>query len=85
MTISQAEARRLKRRVRELEQTQRNQRNVWSKDYPGGTHILTMTVTSDYVKGAIKTAQRLSHTVVVKCFNGELLFYALPQAGEQKP
>lgn len=84
MTISQAEARRLKRRVHELESDQRCQRSYWSREYPGGVNILSMPA-SDVGGAIIKTAQRLSHTVVVKHADGVLLFYALPQGDEQKP
>lgn len=84
MKISQAEARRLKRRVRELEDVQRRQRSYWSFEYPGGVNILTLTVANEAVTATIKTAQLLNHTVVVKHRQGELLFYAIPQVEEQK-
>ncbi|MCC7126435.1 MAG: hypothetical protein IT178_16415 [Acidobacteria bacterium] len=43
MTISQREAHRLRKRVAELERLIDEQHRDWSRDWPGGTHILTVT------------------------------------------
>lgn len=62
--ISQREARQLKKRVAELEDILRRQRLQWAREWPGGTHLDTMTVKSEefYV---VKTARLLGHAVVV--------------------
>ncbi len=65
MRISQREARRLKKRVEELELRDRARARHWSSEYPGGAHIDTLTVAGvEYV--AIKTAWMLGYAVIVK-------------------
>jgi len=65
MRISQREARRLRKRVDELERRDEARRRAWSGEYPGGVHIDTLTVAGvEYV--AIKTAWSLGYYVVVK-------------------
>lgn len=74
--ISQREARRLKRRVREFENMERHRRNVWCADYPGGHHVLSRIDTSD--AKIIELCRKLGHAVVVTT-NGsnEIRYYAL--------
>jgi hypothetical protein len=74
--ISQREARRLKKRIAELEQIEMNRRNSWSADYPGGTHFWTLTVADDS-KAAIGTARKLGHAIVATLDGAQLRLYAL--------
>lgn len=77
--ISQREARRLRKRVDELELTIDAQRREWSSSYPGGIHIGNITPTCADPKIQIATARRLGHTVVVvNDGQGLLMLYALP-------
>ena len=78
--ISQREARRLKKRVEELEQVISDQRNRWSSKYPGGIHIGTVTMERDWFIGRIEAARMMRHAVVatVPENNGKIEFYALP-------
>ena len=80
MKISQAEARRLKRRVRELEGEQRQQRSTWASDWPGGVNFLNMNDVSDIALASVKTARMLGHAVVVTEYDNKLRFFALPLA-----
>jgi hypothetical protein len=76
--ISQREARRLKRRVKELEESRRAVMRSWASDFPSGVHICSMTAGRDgLVHTAIRTAQRLGHAVIVTTDgDGKLYFYA---------
>lgn len=62
--ISQLEARRLKKRVAELESILEKQKAHWSHQWPGGVHIGTVTV-QPYEWHIADTARRLGHAVVV--------------------
>lgn len=76
--ISQREARALQKRVIQLECDENNRRNVWHRDYPGGTNIYQLQV-SDTCATAVRTARRLGHAVV--CIdepNDVIRFLALP-------
>lgn len=80
MTISQREARRLRKRVEELEGLIERERCNFSAEYVGGVHIGTFEWTeSDNRCAAIHTARRLGHAVVA-CAIGYRGFnvYALP-------
>ena len=79
MTISQREAGRLKKRVERLEGIIKSQRNKWAADYPGGTHLGTITRDRDWFSGRIESARLLGHAVVViEQSDGVMRFYALP-------
>jgi hypothetical protein len=82
--ISQREARRLRKRVEELERADISRRNRWSADWPGGTNIATAKFDSDgRVPVAINTARALRHAVVATAKeDGTVLFYALPLPSE---
>lgn len=62
--ISQREARRLKKRVAELEKAERDRCNAWVSDYPGGVRLDTINVglSEWYI---VATARRLGHAVVI--------------------
>jgi len=77
-TISQREARALKRRVAELEADEDRRRNAWADIYPGGVNIATLTI-PDNTRSAVHTARLLRHAVVVTLNNnGTLCLHALP-------
>jgi phage-related minor tail protein len=77
-TISQREARALRRRVRELEQVLDRQQNAWAESWPGGVNIETFNTDSDTV-AKIQTARLLKHAcVAVVRPNGDIAIYALP-------
>jgi hypothetical protein len=80
MKISQREARRLQRRVEELEAQERRRRNAWLQDWPGGAHILTLNQPDELAGGGCLIARKLGHAVVVVPSDDlrELRLYALP-------
>lgn len=80
--ISQTEARRLRKRVQQLEGVLQAERRRWASQYPGGVNIGTFEVSADNaVYAAIFTAQQLEHAVVCVA-DGNRMFrvYALPHA-----
>ncbi len=56
MKISQREARRLKKRVQQLENEQAARINRWRTDYPGGVYLLTLTSLHDTANGKLAAA-----------------------------
>lgn len=82
--ISQREAHRLRARVEELELREHARRNVWSRKYPGGAHIgsLSLKNTGSDVDARIHVARLLKHAVVVVDDGDDLCFYALPEGTE---
>lgn len=62
--ISQREARSLKKRVAELEAVLQRQRAAYATQWPGGTHVDTMTVKSEEFH-IVHTARKLGHAVVL--------------------
>ncbi len=77
--IGQREARRLEKQVEELEAELNMQRQTWANDFPGGTHIATVTFTEETAPiVATRTSRRLAHAVVAVEFERELRLYALP-------
>lgn len=84
MKVSQREARRLIRRVDELERILISQRRTYSQQW-AGVNISTVVYPSqdDAVPTAIRTARRLGHAVVVVGDEtGTLRFMALPHPKE---
>ena len=78
MKISQREARRLRKRVSELERIDAGRKARWSSDYPGGTNIDTLHV-SETEWFIVRTAKALGHAVVVVPGNKpELRVYGIP-------
>lgn len=81
MTISQREARKLRKRVAELERHIESQRRAWGADWPDGTNFRTFDASAHgELRAAIKTARMLKHAVVVTLNDTQILFYALPVA-----
>lgn len=80
MKISQKEARRLRKRVRELEQAERHRRRSWGQEWLGGVIVTSFQwPTTDQHVIAIRTARKIGHAVVVTGDdNGMLRFVALP-------
>lgn len=62
--ISQREAHRLRKRVEELEQHERQRNRRWCDEYPGGVHIGSEQLTVENYS-AVDTARRLGHAVVI--------------------
>ena len=79
MKISQNETRRLRRRVRELEEVLDGQRRSWSNDWPGGRMLGSIIRDRAWLTGRIEGARILGHAVVVTTTDdGKLSFRALP-------
>lgn len=80
MTISQREARQLRKRVEELEQREQSRFKRWGSEYPNGTNICSHEFTQDgRIHTAIKTARLLKHAIVVTTDDtGRVYFHALP-------
>lgn len=77
--ISQREARRLRKRVAELEAMERRRRNAWNAEYPGGTHIGSFKF-DERTDEAFRVAMLLGHALVIGGRNddGTRRIYALP-------
>ena len=78
--ISQREARRLQKRVQELERAALLQRRAWSQEYILGSEIgRTSWSENDAIPVAVRTARKLGHAVVVTGDQSGLIrFIALP-------
>ena len=76
--ISQREARRLRKRVSELERAEESRRNVWVNEYPGGAHIGTINCASLTADVMVKVARQCGHAVVAVNGTNEIRLYALP-------
>ena len=61
--ISQREARRLLKRVAELEKQNEQNASAWAREYIGGTNITTITV-SDVSHAICRTSRKLGHAIV---------------------
>lgn len=75
--ISQREARRLKKRVAELETAESARKQRWSSGYPGGVNIVTYTFDKDFHRGVMEGAQMLGHALVAKLDGATLKIYAV--------
>ena len=82
--ISQREARRLRKRVAELERMESQRGNAWCSDWPMGSNIGSMKVDPlNYLRGAIHTARLLKHAVVASVDdNGKISFHAMKLAAK---
>ena len=85
MPISQREARRLRKRVEELEWNERERRSLWTKEYPGGVNLLTWSNPSVELSEIVRVSQALGHAVVLKRDNssGHILLYAIKHAEDK--
>jgi len=77
--ISQAEARRLRKRVRELEDRERVRHRVYAQDYPGGVFIVKFPCVGPEAKGSFSTAIRLGCALVAKFSGDSLKIFAVPR------
>lgn len=78
--ISQREARRLQKRVYELEKQEYDRNNAWCADWPNGANIGScQLVTDSRLVGAIHTSRLLNHAVVasVNQVTGLVNFHAI--------
>lgn len=74
MKISQREARRLKKRVEELERMERDRLSCYASEYPGvhlGTESLCVPLAA-----SVQTARKLGYSVCVQMENEKAKFYA---------
>jgi len=79
-TISQREARRLRRRVEVLEKAERQRRRVWASEWPSGTY-LGYEPCGVTTYAAALTARKLDHAVIVLTDKENVLrLVALPLA-----
>lgn len=62
--ISQREARRLRKRVEELERHDMARRCAYAQEWPGGVEIASMTVSVGTQPERIHVARKLGHAVV---------------------
>lgn len=78
--ISQREARKLKRRVEDLECMIQRQRSTYVASYPGGVHLGVITsMMDDNTMAGVYTAQRLGHAVVATADGAHKFnLYAIP-------
>jgi hypothetical protein len=78
MKISQREARRLRKRVEQLEAEQIRLRSRWASDWgPGWVNIESLTLTPESF-AKVRTARLLDHAVVIlpSARTNEVLLYA---------
>lgn len=61
--ISQREARRLLKRVAELEKQNEQNASAWARDYFGGVHMATIVVT-DVSHAICRASRKLGHALV---------------------
>lgn len=81
--ISQTEARKLKKRVAELESLERIRLNAWARDWPSGVHIDTLAVVPS-TAAAVRTARKLKHAVVATIDDSNVMhLHALPLAEDR--
>ena len=75
--ISQAQARKYKARVEQLEDLLDNQAGAWVREWPGGVHIASQAGCGVATIAAVNTSRKLGHAVVAVPSNGELHLFAL--------
>lgn len=76
MNISQREARRLRKRVEELEERDRKRLAQWSAAYPGGTHMQTLALT-EVSAATLNATKRLGFVMVAKIDGSAFHIYAV--------
>jgi len=76
--MSQAEAYRLKRRVRELELNERVRFNRYRSSYPGGVHAVDI-VMEETSLASLNMADKLGCAIVAKIRGQHLDIYAVPK------
>lgn len=83
-TISQREARALRRRVEELESAERQRRHTYARDYPGGVNIATQnySAATEFLPAVVHNSRKLGHAVVCVADGARILYFALPHPRE---
>lgn len=76
--ISQREAQRLRKRVKQLEDLEERRTSRYAHDYPGGTHMGTLDLSQlpEY-KGRFYAAQMLGAALVARSDGSRLEIYAV--------
>lgn len=81
--ITQAEAKRLRKRVEELEAREHERANRWGKEYPrGGVHIATVAL-GENSKGRLEAAQMLRHPLVCRVSGTSIYIWAMEDRFEE--
>lgn len=73
---TQSEARRLAKQVDGLISILNQQKNNWTSEWPEGIKITEMPIGDQRMLGAIETARKLGHAVVVTVYGQMLMFHA---------
>ncbi len=73
---TQADAERLAKQVRALQQILHDQQNNWTMDWPDSTLIGDLEISENMLCGAIRASRKLKHAVVVTEDRGYLYFHA---------
>ncbi len=79
--ISEREARRLRRRVEELERQEEIRLRRWTSEFPGGVHLVSLQLTPECA-AAVNTAIKLGHYVVVKTSENTNAYLYASRAGK---
>ena len=82
MTISQREARRLRKRVEELEEWAREKRWDWSSGAPFSSVKIADSSPSEAVLKAVEVARTLNHAVIAVPANGRMEYYAVREGSK---
>ena len=78
-TISQREAHKLSKRVRELEDILNRQRHGWATEWPDGVNIASMDASNvANLCAVINTARILKHAVICTVDGNTVRFYGCP-------
>ncbi len=75
--ISQREARKMRKRLAELDQMERVRRNRWASDYPGGVHLTSLTVSDQAMAGRLAASNLFGAALVAKFDSGTLRIFAI--------
>ena len=77
--ISQKATRALQQQIAKLLDEREQQRQHWSRDYPGGVHIGSANILDANTFGRLEGAQMLNHALVIRADpGGTIRIYALP-------
>jgi hypothetical protein len=81
-SISQREARELRREVQRLHAEEDRRRNSWVSEWPGGTNIAqsSFNAATDFLPAVIHNSRKLGHAVICTTDGSTVLYYALPLA-----
>jgi len=77
--ISQREARRLRKRVKELEGRERDRLNAWGSEYTRGSMLVATFDLADWLKGRLWMAKQLNCVLVGKYVDEELKLFVVPR------